>query len=381
MPIRKTFLRLGLRLAAWAGAIAFLWLAGPTLWDWLSPFIIALALAASLQPVIAWSRKRLGMKYGQAAGVWATVVCLAILLLGAWVVTFAVDQIIQAAGNSQSLITGLVTTLEQVVDKLMLYADSLPDSVAGWLRSSLNEAISFLAGWVSRLISTVVGGTVNVAAGIPYAIVYANFLIMGLYFITAHYPQYRERMKSWIPASLRPRAGLLLSTAGKGLVGYIRVQTLFALVVLTASWACLQAFGFPYALLIALLAAALEFLPLFGNGTLFLPWALIAFVVGSSRAGFIVLCLHLALLLIRRATEPRIMSSKMGLSPFLALVSMFVGMRIGGVAGLVGGPIVAVVLTAAASGGLFQAWRQDLSRLGVWIREVMRAEEAGGRLS
>ena len=54
------------------------------------------------------------------------------------------------------------------------------------------------------------------------------------------------------------------------------------------------------------------------------------------------------------------MGSNLGVSPLLSLIGMFVGMRMGGVIGLILGPIVMVVLVSAVRSKLFDGVIGDI---------------------
>ena len=57
------------RTAYWAVWAVLLWLGVRYLLRWLLPFLLALALAAAVEPVIAWCRRRMGLKRGFTAAV------------------------------------------------------------------------------------------------------------------------------------------------------------------------------------------------------------------------------------------------------------------------------------------------------------------------
>ena len=69
------------RTAYWAVWTALLWLGVRYLLRWLLPFILALGLAALVEPVIAWCRRRMGLKRGFTAAVVTIAVTAAILAL------------------------------------------------------------------------------------------------------------------------------------------------------------------------------------------------------------------------------------------------------------------------------------------------------------
>lgn len=172
---------------------------------------------------------------------------------------------------------------------------------------------------------------------------------------------------------------LLRQSAGEGLAGYIRVQLLFSLLALLISWVFFQAVGFEYAFLIGFAAALLELIPQFGCGVMYIPWGLVCFVVGTPHNGWLVLGLYAGYSLLRRVTEPALLGTNLGVSPLASLIGMFVGMRLGGVAGLILGPIVMVVLAGAVRAHLFDGIMRDAETIAVWMTQRWHRDEGEGK--
>ena len=89
---RKAAERLLLRLLGLAAAFAVVRWVLPELWDKLSPFIIAVPIAAALQPVIRFLQKRIKLKRSPASLI--PVLLLLFLFLGLiiWLLVFAIEQ-------------------------------------------------------------------------------------------------------------------------------------------------------------------------------------------------------------------------------------------------------------------------------------------------
>ena len=362
--------RLGLRLLLCAATVACLVLVVPQVWSLLSPFLIALAVAAMLQPLIGFCVQKLHVKRGLAVAFWVTLVCALALVLIYWFVSFAVTQGVNAASNAQSIVNNITGVLQTASDRILSEAQDMPQAVSDTIRESLNSAFKWLGDQATILAGDIVAWTFNFAASLPYVFVYANFLILGLFFISSRYDEirgsYRRNRQRGDDAS--QGVALLRKSAGKGIIGYVRVQLLFAMMVFVVSWVYLQALGFQYAVLIAILGALLELVPLFGCGALYIPWSIICFIVGSTREGWLVLGLYLVYSLSRRLLEPKILSSNIGISPLLSLVGMFVGLRIGGVVGLIGGPMMMVLLVSAVRARLFDGVVADLQCVAGCLR-------------
>ena len=89
---RKAAERLVLRLLGVAAALAAVRWILPEVWDKLSPFIIAVPIAAALQPVIRFLQKRIKLRRSPAALI--PVLLLLFLFLGLliWLLIFAIEQ-------------------------------------------------------------------------------------------------------------------------------------------------------------------------------------------------------------------------------------------------------------------------------------------------
>lgn len=366
---RKAAERLVCRAIVTIMALAALWILVPILWDKLSPFVIALPIAALMQPLITFLQRKLKMKRGAAVLLPVVLLSIVACLLIYWFVSFGIGEMVSALNNSGAIISEGVTILRTAVEKLISALEYLPEEAAAWLRSALNDAVTWLYEQGTALAGRMVTMTVNMAAGIPYALVYANFLIIGLYFIAKDY----VNIRSYLPGGRRrdpnSSATQLTNSAISGLLGYLRVQTTYGLLALLVSWVYLGLFGFRYTALISMVVAVLEFMPLFGTGTLYIPWAIIAYIVGETAIGTQILILYMALLIIRRITEPKLLSDRIGISPLLSLVGMFAGMRFGGILGMVGGPVVMVVLVGALHGSYFDHVKRDVKLIVTYLKK------------
>lgn len=368
----RALLRIVARLAAAILFILFLQYCWPWVWRMFSPFIIALPSAILLQRPIRWSEKRLRLKHSPAVAIWVVLLCAVLCALLYWLISTAVSQILQLSGNYQTLAGDLVSILRTGVNRFVEILDELSEDAAQWIRGVLNDGLAILYEGVTTFLGNLVSFTFNFASSIPYALIYLNFLLLGIYFITANYPRLKARFLKLMGKSFEERSQMLTGSAGKGLISYIQVQLLYAVIVFIVSWPCLQLFGMSYSFLIALFVSILEFLPIFGNGTLYVPWAIILYLIGEPASALKLLILYLSLYLFRRFTEPKLLSRQIGLTPLTSLVAMFAGMSIAGVLGLILGPIVMVVLQAALKGHIFDGIIRDIRCVFQYSADMLR---------
>lgn len=366
---RQLWQRIGLRCLILAALIPLVSMGIPTCWYLFGPFLLALLMAASLQKPIAWLQKKLRMKRWLAVLLMLLLVYVIIGLFVYWFMSFAVTQAIMALQNAPQAIeelTGLYNSFRQ-----WLVQQFAEDFDLTRLDNMISQALGQLTAAASQLAGSLLGITVDAAKSMPGILLFANFLILSSYFLTRDFPLLSKRVKRLSPDSATDR---LRASAVEAVGGYLRVQVIYTLVVLIVSAAVFTLFGIRYSFVISCVAALLEFLPIFGNGTLYVPLVIILYLVRESRVATIILITHLTFYISRKVTEPRLMKRQMGLSPVLSLLAMYLGLQIGGVLGLTLAPIVAVVIQAAAQSGFFTRAIADF-RDGVnWVRMKLRKE-------
>lgn len=348
----------------------------PQMWDKLSPFIIAIPIAAMLQPVIRFCDRRLKMKRG------VTSLILVLLLLGllygvlSWFIGFLIEVISPIVDKPDNILTTTIDNITQAVKSIDKYAfENFPD-LYPQLSESMSNMLTELTNWGTDIAKEIGTHIISVATSLPYIIIYISFLAMALYFISRDY----DDIRSYLPGGKRRNqdsgTSRLTNSAIRSLIGYLRVQGTFSLMVLIISLIILHAFRFAYASAIAVLAAFLEMIPMIGSGLLYILMGIVFFLSGNVPAGIQVLLLTGFLQLMRRILEPKLMSSSMRITPLQSLIGMFVGMRFGGIPGLIGGPVLMSVLVGALRGPTYQSLKSDVRCLGAYFRRRWHPQAA-----
>ena len=104
----------------------------------------------------------------------------------------------------------------------------------------------------------------------------------------------------------------------------------------------------------------MDFIPIIGAGTVMVPWAFIALFMGDLSTAVELMVIWGIIALFRRVMEPKFVGDQTGLSPILSLVSIYVGMKAGGVLGMILGPTILLICLNLAAMGIFHGLRLDL---------------------
>jgi len=103
---------------------------------------------------------------------------------------------------------------------------------------------------------------------------------------------------------------------------------------------------FKYSAVLSFGVAIVDMLPVLGVGTFLIPLSIYYFIVGNYFRGVGLLVLYILILSVRQTVEPRIIGKKVGLSPLITLISVYVGFRAFGIMGLIFAPFIALAATS-----------------------------------
>lgn len=365
--VRKLVLRIILRILLIVAVLLVLTLVVPPLLRLFLPFVFAFITASALAPLV----KKVSKKMGKAWNFWSIffilIVILAITGILVYLGYYLYSQVSDFLGNWEHLrqsITDLLNRLSAFLDSgFRLTSTELEEYLLDYLRKGLSYLTNAISTWAPSVVSSVG----SIASGIASFIVSLLFFIVGAYFMTADYPALRKKITDSIPGVIRPHMQHVRDAMNSAMFGYLKSQLILSGIVGMIIFIALVIWGQSYSLLIALACAVIDIIPFFGSGTVLVPWAVITFLLGDFRKAIFLACISLGLFLFRKLAEPKIMGNQTGLSPLLSLISIYVGMKLGGVVGMILCPIICMIVIGLYDMGFFDPTIKDFKMLAKHI--------------
>ena len=127
-------------------------------------------------------------------------------------------------------------------------------------------------------------------------------------------------------------------------VRYLRSYAVLMAVTFAIVLAGLLILKVEFALLLAIVIAALDILPVFGVGTVLVPWSVFQMLFGDLSLGIGLLVLFVIHEIVRQVIEPRIVGKNLGIHPIITLVLLYAGYSLFGVLGLILLPVLTVLI-------------------------------------
>jgi len=347
----------GTRLMAGFMLIVFFGLLLYVLRSLLAPLIIAFLLAYLLHPVVS------SLTFNDRIPRWLSIVVVYILLLAVLAGTTTGVGLAVSQGINQlaSYFASLAGNLPELLETLSGFEFQLGPWTFSVPIETLEPLLAEITTYVSPLLlemGDVLRGVVEIAAS-TVSLVF-TVMLFGFYLLL-DMDLMHQAIVTLVPESYRGDVQRLMKQTGEVWQAFIRGQSLLAVIVGVTVWVVLTILGVNFALPLALVAGALEFIPFFGPFISELAAVLVVLFQGPNWLGVTPLVfagIVLAAYLIIQQVEnnvlvPNIIGSRLNLHPLAVLLAILAG---GKIAGLLG-----VLLSAPA-----------LATLRIWLGYVYR---------
>lgn len=289
---------------------------------------IAILLASALEPVVGLIRDRLPLGRGATilvvyATFFVTVIGLAFIVVPA------------AIAQGQGILTALPTTL----DKVRSWAGTLHPAILG-------DSITRLTESAERVFATPTAPNpdqvVEVGAAAAEAAISLATLLTIVFFWLLEHARLQRYLLAYIPLERRAGARDVWNEVETRLGLWVRGQLTLMGTMGIATGTAYTLLGVPGALLLGLIAAITEAIPIIGPLLGAIPAVLVASTV-SPELALVVAGVYLVIQLIEGSVlVPLVMRNTIGISPLLVMLSLLVGAAAGGLLGaLLAVPIVA----------------------------------------
>ncbi|NLO22002.1 MAG: sporulation integral membrane protein YtvI [Syntrophomonadaceae bacterium] len=334
------------------GALAYL----PSL---LLPFIIALIMAAIIEPLVSWLQRKTRLRRG-----WAVALSLLFFVGGffyiiSWLIARVIKDLMKMVPLLLSYSDGIAESfLAAVSDLRVLFLElNLPLEVQEALQNSLQQSLKALSSLMSNSID-ILTATVSLLPGLFAFIIIAA---IATYLISNDRFLIKEFLYRFLPLNTQSKTTSIFKQLVNILLGFLRAYLILISITAGLTMILLQIVGADYVLTIGIVVGFLDMLPILGPGLLFVPWIFIEFMMGHTKLGIALLTIYLFISLVRQFTEPKIIGENIGLHPLITLMALYFGLKLWGGVGLILGPIIVVIIVACYRAGLFESfnWRQD----------------------
>lgn len=375
MKDRRRILRILLNILIPAVKMAAVCFIGLWLLRFFMPFVIGWLIAMVANPLVKLLEKRLNL-VRKHSSVLIVVTVLAGIIGGLY---FLIGRVIIEVRSLIVDMPGIYDAVRlevlEALDSLNRLMERMPAGVQEWFNrtnENLGEIVSSLMQKIAFPTVSVAG---HVAKGIPAALVSSIVVILSAYFFIVDQDKIRGFVRRIMPKSLNPYLELFRKDLKNLIGGYFLAQFRIMFVVAAVLAVGFLILGVRYGMLLAVLIAILDFLPLFGTGTALFPWAVIKLLSGEAAFAAGLILLYVLTQVVRQIIQPKIVGDSMGLPPLLTLLFLYVGFKIRGISGMILAVPVGLVGVKLYEYGAFDSLMEQIKLL---VQEIdkLRKEDS-----
>lgn len=291
-------------------------------------FFASYVIACSLNPLVDIFTKKL--KRGIAAGI---VLLLTVLVLGAFFI-----PLIAMGGHE---IKSFAAHIPQYIESVKGFMATLPVISKSQLAAiDLGDFISSASGFTSKFVNQ----SINISINFAQAIVYFIAALIIIYYFMADKEEVKKAYMSLFPDNMKDKAEEIIETISKKIGGYVIAQIATMTSVGLIMTIGLLLIGVDYAVLLGLITAVLDIVPVVGPAI-----ALIICLVTASKAGALTLALICVVFAIAQLAEnnfvrPYIFGKFLDLHPLIIYLFLFITAQHLGVVGVIFAPAIAATV-------------------------------------
>lgn len=306
---------------------------------YLFPFLIGIIIAYAVQKPAAFISEKTKLKKQNCAGILSILVFVAVIIFISLIGWFLYSQL----SKFISCFSGEGNNLSHYIEKFYTYVENLIKKTEfhSALKRFSSDTINTFITKISLFLSN---GVTSFIKNLPTLLINCVVTIVATCYISKDYERLLRFVKGFLSERFYKRVvdikNVFTECFFKFIVGY------FWLFLITFSelFVGYLLLGIKHYFILAFLVAFLDMLPVIGTGTILLPWAAVMFFRNDYKLGFGLVILYLIITVIRNFAEPKIIGKQIGINPLFTLFFIFLGLRLGGIMGMLVLPVVLTVL-------------------------------------
>ncbi len=347
--VSRTLAVSGLLVGVW-----FLWANGALL----APFLLALAIAYLLDPLVEHLERR-RVPRSLAIGLVLLPFLVALVVLPILLVPALERQIVDLAGRIPAAAQRLADwALAQRTRLLERSGGLLTDPQVAWLRSlQPSDLVAAATSQWDEIARRLWSAFLGIGRGVSALLTVLGYLIVTpvvTFYLLKAWPKLTARLGEAVPPSRRTEVFAFAAEYDRSLGRYIRGQLTEATLVGVLTGGALALLGFPGAVLVGVIAGVCNLIPYVGLALSLVPAVLFALVSGSILASLLKLgaVFFVVQFIDGSITGPRIVGGSVGLDPVWVMIALALFGSLLGFVGL----IVAVPLAVLVKMLVARAW-------------------------
>ncbi len=284
--------------------------------------------------------KKISLSKGSCAAIFVTVAYILAITVVTVVVIAVFNMISDFVANSENM-KYIESVFEKLQTSLNKISENFPEDMAkntSLIFTQLKDNI------LTRLASFFSSLATGIAKFLPSFLFGCLVTIVASFYIAKDYDKLIKFFSGIMSKKSAENIKIIKEIIVQNVFNFIKGYFILLVITFGELFVGFLIIGVKKSVLLAVLIALVDVLPVIGTGTVLLPWSLICMLSGDMNRGILLLLLYIVITVIRNFVEPKIIGERIGLNPLFMLIIIFVGLRLAGLAGMIILPVALIVV-------------------------------------
>ena len=299
------------------------------------PFVVAYIISIIANPLVRFLERRVKILRKHSSAI-IIIVVIATIFVGIYFLgVFLIKQISLLVEDIPNIAKSVAETMDYISVRFSKVYILMPEGIQDFIRNLNENAEIYFTNFLNELEPPSIPDISNYVKNFANFIFKSIITVLATYFFIADRDRMAEVSNRIFPESIRKGYKLVVDNFKDAVGGYFRAQFKIMLILLLVMFLAFEMMDVSFSFLLALGIAILDFLPIFGTGAVFGPWAIVDLVSGRYLKAVFIIILYLVCLLIKQLLQPKMVGDSIGISPLTTLLFMFIGWHFKGVIGII----------------------------------------------
>lgn len=314
------------------------------------PFVVGLVLATLIEPVVNFLEKHL--KLPRFLAVMATLAGT-VTIVG-YFLSVIVATLISELSDLYHLLPTYSKAIIDISSDLFEQLEALNDNLPAFVTTDVMGSVETFLKTIEEGARDLISRALSAVVGLPTFLVVSMIVLVSTYFISKDKDLLFSSLRKYVPERMHSKLDLAKEKISVDLVGFIKGRMVLLIIAFLISSIGLFLIGTRYWLILGLILAILDNIPVVGPGAIIFPWIALAIIVGNPYRAIYLAILYIVIFSTRQLIEPKIMGHSVGIHPLAMLLAIYGGIIFFGVLGLFIGPIILIIIKAIHSTGILK---------------------------
>lgn len=269
------------------------------------------------------------------------IVYLIVLIIVGVLLSIGITKIVDFFKQVPTLYKTYVEPYITLLEKYLIKTNNnLPSEVNTYLNQVISTVFDTLKNLILNISSALVSFLTTIIAAAPDALINITIMVISSVYFILDYEKIIDYLSNVLNDKVKKEIVEVKYFIENNLFNIIKSYGLIMFITFIELLIGLTIFKINNSVMLSLIISILDIFPVLGVGTILIPWGITCLFISKIPLGIEILVLYIIITVIRNIIEPKFVGGDLGLHPLVTLIAMIVGLRLFGIMGMIGIPLI-----------------------------------------